>query len=116
MKIIQPQKNRFLLIITANVLWLLSSVIAFLLIIPTLESITRIYAAFWADPDPIGQAYFIGVSIRQAGVFILAFISLILIIGGAEHHSRNFNTPSSWRLMFLNYGILVTIYLFAVFF
>lgn len=107
---------RLVLILTTIILWLLSVVIAFLLFIPILESITRIYAAFWADTDPVGQAFFLGVSIRNVAMFILAILYVIGIIGGAEHHSRNFNTPSSWHVLFLTYGILLTTFLFTLYF
>lgn len=110
------RKVRTLWVLLAIILWLVSVVIAFSLMAPILDSITRIYAAFWADPDPIGQAYFLGVSIRQVGVFILATLYLIGIIGGAEHHTRNFNTPSSWHVMFLTYAILLTLFIFTIFF
>lgn len=110
------QNNRFLLTIITIILWLLSAVIAFYLLFPILDSIIRIYAGFWADPNPVGQAYFIGVSIRNAGVFILAVFYVIWIIGGAEHHSNNFNTPTSWHFMFLTYAILLTVFLFTIFF
>jgi len=107
---------RILLILTTIILWLLSVVLAFLLFLPVLDSIIRIYAAFWGDTDPIGQAFFIGVSLRNAAMFVLAILYVIGIIGGAEHHSRNFNTPTSWHVMFLTYAILLTIFLFTLFF
>lgn len=86
------------------------------LIVPILDSIITIYASFWADTDPIGRAYFLGVSIRQVGAFVLTVLSVVGIIGGAEHHMRNFNTPSSWHLMILTYTILLTLFLFTIFF
>jgi len=108
--------QNILLTILTVFLWLLSTVIGFLLIIPILNSITRIYAAFWADPSPIGQAFFLGVSIRNIALFILAIFFLIGSIGGAEHHFRNINTPTSWHVMFITYSILLTAFLFTVFF
>ena len=107
---------RFVLILTTIVLWLLSVVLAFLLFLPVLDSIIRIYAAFWGDTDPIGQAFVLGVSLRNAAMFVLAILYVIGIIGGAEHHSRNFNTPTSWHVMFLTYAILLTTYLFILIF
>ena len=110
------QKSPWILTILTGILWALSTLIAFILIAPILDSIITIYAAFWADPDPIGRAFFLGVSIRQVSVFVLAVLSVVGIIGGAEYHMRNFNTPSSWHLMILTYTILLTLYLFTVFF
>lgn len=110
----KTHKFRTFWVILTIVLWLTSVVIAFALIAPILDSITRIYAAFWADPDPIGKAYFLGVSIRHVSVFVLAFLFMIGIIGGAEHHSRNFNTQSSWHVMFLTYAILLTLFIFTI--
>jgi hypothetical protein len=104
------------LILITIILWLLSVILAFLLFIPILESIVRIYAAFWADTDPIGQAFSLGVSLRNVAMFVLAILYVIGIIGGAEHHSRNFNTPTSWHVMFLTYSILLTMFLFTLFF
>lgn len=107
--------NIFLTILTI-LLWLLSTVIGFYLMFPILDSITRIYAAFWADPSPIGQAFFLGVSIRNVSVFFLAVLLLIGSIGGAEHHFRNINTPTSWHVMFITYSILLTAFLFTIYF
>lgn len=112
----EKPKYQTLLILFAVLLWLLTVVIAFLLFLPVADSITRIYAAFWGDTDPIGQALFLGFSLRNAAMFALAVLYVIGIIGGAEHHSRNFNTPSSWQLFFLTYGILLTIFLFTRYF
>lgn len=113
---VMPRENKKILIFLAAILWLISTVFAFLLIIPILDSIIRIYAAFWADPNPIGQAYFLGASIRQMGVLILAILFVIGVIGGAEHHARNFNTPSSWQFMFITYAVELTLFLFTLLF
>ena len=113
---IEKKTHRALLVILAFLLWLVSAVGAFLLIIPILDSIITIYAAFWADPNPIGQAYFLGASIRQGGVLILAILFVIGVIGGAEHHVQNFNTPKSWHFMFLTYAVEISLILFTVFF
>lgn len=114
---IETETNyRNLLIILAALLWVGSTVFAFSLMLPILDSITRIYAAFWADPDPIGQAFFMGVSIRRVGVFVLAIAALIGIIGGAEYHFKHFNTPNSWQIFFLTYAVLLTLFLFTRFF
>lgn len=110
------QKSRLALIILTILLWATSTAIAFSLILPILDTIISIYAAFWADTDPIGRAYFLGVSIRQVSAFVLAVLAVVGIIGGAEHHTRNFNTPSSWHLMIITYTILLTLFLFTVFF
>jgi len=112
----EKKKNQTLLIILAFFLWLVSAVGAFLLIIPILDSIITIYAAFWADPNPIGQAYFLGASIRQGGVLVLAVLFVIGIIGGAEHHAQNFNTPKSWHFMFLTFAVELSMLLFTIFF
>jgi len=107
--------SKFLAIL-AILLWIFSAVFGFLLIIPILDSIIAIYAAFWADPSPIGQAYFLGATIRQIGVLALAMLFTIGIIGGAEHHARNFNTPASWHFMFMTYAVELTLFLFTVLF
>ena len=112
----EKRKNQTLLIVLAFLLWLFSAVGAFLLIIPILDSIITIYAAFWADPNPIGQAYYLGASIRQGGVLILAVLFVIGVIGGAEHHAQNFNTPKSWHFMFLTYAVEISLLLFTIFF
>ena len=108
--------KRILLVILALILWLASAIGAFLLIIPILDSVITIYAAFWADPNPIGQAYYLGASIRQGGVLILAVLFVIGVIGGAEHHVQNFNTPKSWHFMFLTYAVELSLLLFTIFF
>ncbi len=115
----QPHENNrpnILLTILTILLWLLSTVIGLYLMFPILNSITRIYAGFWADPSPIGQAFFLGVSIRNVSVIVLAILLLIGSIGGAEHHFRNINTPTSWHVMFITYAILLTAFLFTIFF
>jgi hypothetical protein len=113
---IEKTSKQTLLILLAFVLWLVSAVGAFLLIIPILDSLITIYAAFWADPNPIGQAYFLGASIRQGGVLILSILFVIGVIGGAEHHAQNFNTPQSWHFMFLTYAVELSLLLFTIFF
>lgn len=112
----EKTENQFWLAILAAFLWLVSAVGAFLLIIPILDSVITLYAAFWADPNPIGQAYFLGASIRQGGVLILAVLFVIGIIGGAEHHAKNFNTPKSWHFMFLTYAVELCLFLFTILF
>ncbi|MFW5714095.1 MAG: hypothetical protein ACOCYU_05435 [Brevefilum sp.] len=112
----EKKKNQTLLIILTVFLWLVSAIGAFLLIIPILDSIITIYAAFWADTDPLSQAYFLGASIRQGGVLILAVLFVIGVIGGAEHHVQNFNTPKSWHFMFLTYAVELSLFLFTIFF
>jgi len=97
-------------------LWMLSTVAAFLIILPVLDSILLIYAAFWADPTPFGQAYYLGTTIRQISVMVLAVIFTAGIIGGGELHARNLNTPLSWHFMFLTYAVLLTLFLFTIFF
>ena len=111
----QPESSKWLIVLAVG-LWLISAVFAFLLIIPTLDSIITIYASFWADPNPIGQAYYLGASIRQIGVLIVAMLFVAGIIGGAEHHARNFNTPSSWQFMFMTFAIELTLFLFTLLF
>jgi len=110
------KRPNILLNLVTIILWLISSIVGFLLIIPILNSITRIYAAFFADPSPIGLAFFLGVSIRNIALFILAILLLIGSIGGAEHHFRNINTPTSWHVMFVTYIILFTAILFTIHF
>ena len=109
-------RNNTILTILVAALWIISTVFAFLLIIPILDSITLIYAAFWADPNPIGQAYYLGVSIRQISVLILSMLIVVGIIGGAEIQARNFNKPSSWHFVFITYAIELTLFLFTLFF
>lgn len=113
---LEKKKSKTLLILLATVLWLVSAVGAFLLILPILDSLITIYAAFWADPNPIGHAYFLGASIRQGGVLVLAVLFVIGVIGGAEHHVQNFNTPESWHFMFLTYAVELSLFLFTIFF
>ena len=113
---VKSQKTSGLLIAITVALWILSAVIAFLLIVPVLDSIITIYASFWADPNPIGQSYFLGASIRQFGVLIIAVLFVIGIIGGAEHHARNFNTPTSWQFMFITYAVELTLIMFVLLF
>jgi hypothetical protein len=113
---VQSQKKSSLLIVMTVVLWILSAVIAFLLIIPVLDTIITIYASFWADPNPIGQSYYLGASIRQLGVLFIAILFVVGIIGGAEHHARNFNTPTSWHFMFITFAVELTLILFVILF
>jgi hypothetical protein len=112
----KKQKYNTLLVIIAVLLWAASAAFAFLLILPILDSIITIYATFWADPNPIGQAYYLGASIRQLGVLTLAFLFVVGVVGGAEHHARNFNTPASWHFMFITYAVELSLFLFTLFF
>lgn len=104
------------LVILVILLWSLSSLIGFLLILPILDTIITIYAAFWADTDFLGQAYYLGVTIRQFGAMFLGVVLVIGIIGSGEYHTKHFNTPKSWHLMFITYALLLTLFLFTLFF
>jgi hypothetical protein len=112
----EKSHHRTALVILAVTLWAISAVFAFMLIIPILDSIITIYAAFWADPNPIGQAYYLGASIRQIGILFLAILFVIGIIGGAEHHARYFNTPTSWQFMLKTFAIELALFLFTILF
>jgi len=107
-------RNRAFLVILTIGLWLLSALIAFLLILPVLDSFITIYAAFWADTNIGGSAYYLGTTIRQIGVMVLVIFFVIGIIGGIEHYTHHFNSPSSWEFMFITFAIELTLLLFSV--
>lgn len=110
------QSQKIIVTVLIFILWLISTVLGFMLMLPILNSITRIYTAFWGDSVLMGQAFFLGVSIRNVGLFVLAILLLIGSIGGAEYHFRNINTPKSWHMMFKIYTYILIAYLFSVFF
>ena len=112
----ETKRTDKLLVILAVFLWLVSSIAAFFLILPILDSLITIYAAFWADPNPVGRAFFLGATIRNIGVIVLAVLFVIGVIGGAEYYTRHFNTPKSWHFMFMTFSIELCLFLFTVFF
>jgi hypothetical protein len=79
-------------------LWIVTSVLSFLLITGVLDLITRIYAAFWGGSRFYGDAYWGIVTLRQLLSLPLALLSIGVIIGSGEYHVRHFNEPSSWAL------------------
>jgi len=109
-------KKHTCLVLLTVVLWLASAVFGFFLIIPVLDSVITIYVAFLTNANPISQASFLGMSIWQFGVLFLAILYVIGIIGGAEHCTRNFNTPAAWQFMFSLFTVEFTLYLFTILF
>lgn len=79
-------------------LWLLTSALSFVLIPTVLDMSTRIYAAFWGDYGFYGRSYWSAVALRQFLTFPMTLFALMVIIGGAEYHSRNLGSPASWRM------------------
>ncbi|MGC9469251.1 MAG: hypothetical protein ACP5HS_11715 [Anaerolineae bacterium] len=92
-------------------LWLVSSVLSVVLIPVTIDILTRIYIAFWADYSGSVEQYWSGVAIRQFAVIPLAMVAIVVIIGGAEYYLRNFGRRKSWmaltRTLAVELGILL---------
>lgn len=109
------KKETYLGLLTA-VLWLASAMFGFFLIVPVLNSVLTIYAAFLTTANPISPAAFLGMSIWQFGVLFLSILYVIGIIGGAEHATRNFNTPAAWQFMFSIFTVEITLYFFTILF
>lgn len=92
-------------------LWVVTSVLSVVLIPTTIDLVTRIYAAFWADYTAYGPSYWRGVALRQFLVLPLAVLSVIVIIGGAETYMRHAGTHRSWlfatRTLAVEVGLLI---------
>jgi hypothetical protein len=95
-------------------LWLGTAVAGFLLILPVIDSILRIFAALWWDYGYFGEAYSGGVVTRQFFALALAILYIIMVVGGAEYHSRHFNESGSWKFIARSIAGLITLYLFSV--
>jgi hypothetical protein len=100
--------------ILAALLWALSAALSVLIIPYTLEAVTRVFVAFWGDTEAYGRDYWNVVMIRQFLTAVLAGFAVVVIIGGAEYHTRAFNTERSWRLLASTLALEVALLLVAV--
>ena len=97
--------------ILAIVLWAGTAAGGFWLIPAVLDLVTRIYARFWGDADLYGAAYWGAVALRNVLVLPLACLYLIMVIGGAEYHSRHFNETRSWLLFTRTIAVEVSLFI-----
>lgn len=100
--------------ILAALLWAVSAALSVVIIPYTLDAATRVFAAFWGDGGLFGRDYWNIVMIRQLLTVLLAVFAVVVIIGGAEYHTRAFNTERSWRLLACTLALEVALLLLAV--
>lgn len=98
----------------AVALWALTAVLSVVIIPAALDVVTRIYAAFWGGGAPLDSAYWGIVFVRQMLTIPLAVFAVVVIIGGAEIHLRNFNTERSWALLCRTLALQMAIALVAL--
>ncbi|MEA3307981.1 MAG: hypothetical protein U9Q70_00530 [Chloroflexota bacterium] len=91
--------------LTVILLWLTSAVVGLIAIPQTVDLALNIYLPFWGDYVNYGSSYRGSLFIRQFLVVPLATLYVAGIIGGAEYHTRNFNTPRSWRFFTITFAI-----------
>ncbi|MBN2002647.1 MAG: hypothetical protein JXA21_04760 [Anaerolineae bacterium] len=94
----QPRKNTVAGIVIA-LGWILGSVSAVMLVLPVLDMILRIYAAFWGEYNTYGPDYWGAIFIRQILIMAFGALCLALIVGSAEYYSRNYSHPKVWAMM-----------------
>jgi hypothetical protein len=100
-------------VLTAT-LWAVTSVLSVVMIPYVLDVVTRIYVAFWGAGVPGGESYWTIVPIRQLLVVPLGVFAVVIIIGGAEYHTRAVNTERSWRLLAVTLALEAALVLSAV--
>jgi hypothetical protein len=99
--------------VLAFILWAGTSAASFVLIPTVLDMVARIYAAFWGGSDFYGRSYWGIVAIRQFLAIPLAVLSIGVIIGGAEYHTKHFNRPASWKLFARTFAAEVALFVMA---
>ena len=100
--------------ILAIVLWAGTAAGGFWLIPTVLDLVTRSYARFGGDANLYGAAYWGAVGLRNVLVLPLACLYLIMVIGGAEYHSRHFNETGSWRLFTRTIAVEVSLFILSL--
>ncbi len=94
-------------------LWLLSSALALFALSGAADVISIIYAAFWAEGVPYGEAYQGAVALRQVLILFGSILACVVIIGGLEYTMRHINTPGTWRFFARVLGVEAGILLLA---
>ncbi|MEJ5311876.1 MAG: hypothetical protein WHX52_19100 [Anaerolineae bacterium] len=97
----------------AAMLWIVSSVLALYALNGVADLVSSIYAAFWAEGGPYGEAYYSSVALRQMVIVPGAILTAAVVIGSAEYSLRHFNTPGLWRLFARILGVEAGILLLA---
>ena len=100
--------------ILAAFLWAMSAGLSVVMIPYVLDVVTRIFVAFWGDGLPGGESYWTIVPVRQLLALPLGVFAVVVIIGGAEYHTRAFNTERSWRLLAVTLALETALVLAAV--
>ena len=99
----------------AVVLWVVTSVLAFLEILIVREIVLRIYAHFAAAGGFYERAYGGGVLLGVGAAMAMGVACVGIIIGGGEYHLNNFGQPKSWRLFGWTISAEVSILVLALF-
>jgi hypothetical protein len=100
--------------VLAAALWVITSVLSVVMIPFVLDVVTRVFTAFWGTGLPGGESYWTIVPIRQILTLPLGMFAVVIIIGGAEYHSRALNTERSWRLFAVTLALEVALVLAGV--
>ena len=100
--------------ILAIVLWAGTAAGGFLLIPAVLDLVIRSYARFWGDTNLYGRAYWGSVTLRNLLILPLASLYLVMVVGGAEYHSRHFNEMGSWRLFARTIAVEVSLFILSL--
>ncbi|HOT93201.1 MAG TPA: hypothetical protein PLJ78_15260 [Anaerolineae bacterium] len=95
------------------VLWLISSALALFALSGAADVVATVYAAFWAEGVPYGEAYQGAVALRQMVVMFGSILACVVIIGGLEYTMRHINSPTSWRFFARVLGVEAGILLLA---
>lgn len=79
-------------------IWIVTGVVGFWLIPTTLDLVTRIYAAFWAEYGFYGGDYWTGIVLRQFLALPLGALYTVMLVGSGEYYYRNYGKPNAWKV------------------
>ena len=96
-------------------LWVVTSVLGFLLILTVREIVVRAYAHFAATGGLYGTAYAGGVAAQILSTIVMAIVCIGVVIGGAEYHFNHFGKPESWRLFARTIAAELSVLVLALF-
>ena len=100
-------------------MWLASVVVAIVEIVYARDLVLQLYAwvVSWFDPtrQQHDSAYWVGATLSNVLVLLLALIVVALAVGSGEYHTKHWGTRRSWRLFAWVLGIELVIFLLALF-
>lgn len=96
-------------------LWVLTVILTFFAMNALLNTLMRVYAAFWAGDGFYSRATQTAIGLRQLLLLPLGILGVVITIGGAEYHREHFNTRASWRMFARTFAVQLGLLLLSVF-